>query len=52
MLLCHWRVRMASVTRTVKNGHTDILKLIRYDQSVQDLVQCGPEVFFKLPVGR
>ena len=29
MLLFHRRVRTDSVTRTVKNGHTDMLKLIR-----------------------
>ena len=30
MLLCHGRVRMDSVARTAKNGHTDILTLKRY----------------------
>ena len=35
MLLCHGRVRTDSVTHTVKNSHTDMLKLIR----------CYPERF-------
>ena len=31
MLLFQGRIRTDSVTRTAKDGHTDMLKLIRYD---------------------